>query len=102
MDDSNLLPFKARFPYHFKLVETGFKYLGFFIKPNHYLIEDWSWLIRKFEKRVDHWCNRWLTLGGRLILIKAVLMGLSVYWMSMSAIPISVLGKIRQIIFSFL
>jgi hypothetical protein len=100
--DSDLIPFKALFPYHFEPFETGFKYLGFFLKPNRYLAEDWSWLICKFEKRVDHWCNRWLTLGGRLVLIKVVLMGLSVYWMSMSAILISVLGKLRQIIFSFL
>jgi hypothetical protein len=30
LDDSDLMPFKALFPYHFEPFETGFKYLGFF------------------------------------------------------------------------
>jgi hypothetical protein len=37
---------------------------GFLLKPNCYKVEDWCWLLKKFEKRIDHWCNRWLTLGG--------------------------------------
>jgi hypothetical protein len=64
--------------------------------------DDWGWLIKKFEKRLDHWCNRWLTLGGRLVLIKAVLVSQPVFWMSMVAIPSSILERLRQLIYTFL
>jgi hypothetical protein len=41
-------------------------------------------------------------MGGRYILIKTVLEGQPVYWMSMEAIPRSVLCKIRKMMFHFL
>jgi hypothetical protein len=63
---------------------------------------DWGWLIKKFEKRLNHWYNRWLSLGGCLVLIKAVLVNLLVFWMPMAAIPSSILNRLRQLIFIFL
>jgi hypothetical protein len=41
-------------------------------------------------------------MGGRYILIKAVLESLPVYWMALAHIPHSVLKKLRQLIFAFL
>jgi hypothetical protein len=64
LDEVGFAPFKVIFPYSFESIETGFKYLGFFLKPNCYKADDWRWLIKKFEKIIDHWCNRWLSLGG--------------------------------------
>jgi hypothetical protein len=49
----------------------------------NYKAEDWGWLIAKYEKRIGHWCNRWLSLGGRFILIKAVLESQPMYWMAL-------------------
>jgi hypothetical protein len=59
-------------------------------------------VIIKFEKRIGHCCNRWLSLGGRFILIKYVLESQPIYWMELVAIPDSVLNKIRILIFNFL
>jgi hypothetical protein len=64
--------------------------------------EDWRWLLAKFEKRIGHWCNRWLSLGGHFVLIKVVLESQPVYWMALVVIPVSVLNKLRQLMFSFL
>jgi hypothetical protein len=94
--------FKVAFPYNFVELSEGFRYLGYFLKTGNYKVEDWRWLIAKFEKRIGHWCNRWLSLGGRFVLIKVVLESQPVYWMALAAIPVSVLNKIRQIIFTFL
>jgi hypothetical protein len=102
MEESGMVPFKEIFSFSYVPIENGFKYLGYFLKPNCYKADDWRWLIKKFEKRIDHWCNRWLSLGGRLVLIKAVLVSQPVYWMSMAVVPNSVLVKLRQLIFSFL
>ena len=59
-------------------LSMGFKYLGFYLKPMGYHANDWRWLLNKFEKRISNWSSRLLSLGGRLILIKVVLMGLAV------------------------
>lgn len=94
--------FKALLLFNSVELSVGFNYLGFFLKTGLQKAEDWSWLLAKLEKRIGHWCNRWLSLGGRYILLKSVLESQLVYWMSLAAIPISVLNKIRKAMFSFL
>jgi hypothetical protein len=54
------------------------------------------------EKKIGLWCNNWLSLGGRFILVKAVLESQSVFWMSMEVIPRTILNKIRKLMFDFL
>jgi hypothetical protein len=54
-------------------LDQGLKYLGFYLKPNCYRIGDWSWLIKKIEKKINNWTFRWLSLGGRLTLATSVL-----------------------------
>jgi hypothetical protein len=76
--------------------------LGYFLKTGAYRAEDWDWLLTKITKRIELWCNRWLSLGGRYTLVKNVLEGQPVYWMSMEAIPRSVLKKIKKLMFKFL
>jgi hypothetical protein len=62
----NLEHLKTIFPHTFVHLSIGFKYLGYFIKVDHYKASDWDWLVTKVEKKVGHWCNRWLTIGGPL------------------------------------
>jgi hypothetical protein len=76
--------------------------LGYTLKDDRFKAEDWDWLLSKYENRINHWCNRWLTLGGRLVLVKAVLESQPVYWLALANIPSSVLHRIRQVIFNFL
>jgi hypothetical protein len=102
MEETDLLQYKDLFPFGFESIDLGLKYLGYFLKPNCYNATDWGWLLKKFEKRLDHWCNRWLTLGGRLVLIKAVLISQPVFWMSLAPIPSSILNRLCQLIYSFL
>jgi hypothetical protein len=64
---------KELFHYDYKYLLEGFKYLGYFLKPDNYKAEDWQWLIEKFENMINHWCNMLLTMGGRYVLIKSVL-----------------------------
>jgi hypothetical protein len=83
-------------------LHEGFTYLGFFIKSSRYTNKDWLWLLDKFDRKIHHWCNKLLTMGGRYILIKVVLESLPVYWMALTKIPATILRSIRQLIFSFL
>jgi hypothetical protein len=65
-------------------------------------LNDWQWLVEKYEKRIRHWCSRWLSLGGRLVLIKVVLECQPVYWLTLASLPSAIQNKIHQIIFNFL
>jgi hypothetical protein len=65
--------FSSSFPFELKEIEDGLKYLGFSIKPNKYGVADWSWFVSKVERKVNLWCNHWISRGGRLVLIKSVL-----------------------------
>jgi len=87
--------FMEFFPYKLEDLKSRFQYQGYFLKFDNYKIEDWMWLISKFQKMIDHLCNRWLSLGGCYILIKDVLEIQLVYWMTIAVIPNSVLSRIR-------
>jgi hypothetical protein len=98
----SLEQFRTLFSYNFVELSVGFCYLGYYLKAEKTTFEDWRWLIIKFEHRIKQWCNRWLTLGGRYTLAKSVLETQSVYWMALAVVPVSVLSKIRKLIFDFL
>ena len=59
-------------------VSKGFKYLGFSLKPNAYAFQDWLWLYKKIESRITLWADRFLSKGGRLVLLKVVLQSIPV------------------------
>jgi hypothetical protein len=60
-------------------LEDGLKYLGLTLKKNKYGISNWKWLLSKVEKSVTFWCNRWISQGGRLVLIKLVIEAIPIY-----------------------
>lgn len=90
------------FPFDMCNMETPFKYLGFWLKPNDYKKKDWNWLIVKIEARVTHWSYKWLSRAGRLTLIKSVLLAMPVYWAALTWVPKGILDKIRRICCRFL
>jgi hypothetical protein len=83
-------------------LDQGMKYLGFFLKPNNYRVNDWLWLLKKIEKRIGNWTFRWLSLGGRLTLAKSVLQSIPVYWLSLVKLPSSILHRIQLLISNFI
>jgi hypothetical protein len=76
--------------------------LGFLLKPNDYRKEDWKWLLKKMDKRLNTWSHRWLSHIGRLVLVKSVLEAIPVYWMSLSWIPKGILEAARKLTSKFL
>ena len=86
------------FPYNMIELDIGLKYLGFQLKENMYKKCDWQWLIEKVEKKLNTWCNQWLSKGGCMILVKVIL----VYWMSRAWIPKGVLESIRILWYMFI
>ena len=66
-----------------------------------YGINDWIWSIHKFERKLSNWTYKLLSLGGILVLVKSVLMGLAVYWLSLAWMPSTILTYIKCYIFKF-
>ena len=54
MDDGILNRIVGSLPSKFEHITKGFNYLGYYLKPLGYLVKDWHWLIKKFEKRIQH------------------------------------------------
>jgi len=102
LTEGELEAFKSFLPYNFSALEIGFKYLGYHLKTGIQKAGDWDWLVSKIAKKISLWCYRWISIGGIYILIKSVLEGQVVYWMSLEFIPRSVLIKIRKMMFHFL
>lgn len=99
---SDLLRFKDFFTYTFIDLKEGFRYLGYQLKMGATHLGDWRWLVAIFEKKIDFWCNKWLSMGGRFILIKAVLESLVVFWMTLERIPNKITSLLRRLAFNFL
>lgn len=90
------------FPFDHRKIDDGIKYLGYTLKPNGYSKINWAWLIEHVEHKIGLWCYRWLSLGGRLTLIKSVLEGIPIYWMTLYKIPKSILNFLKKYAASFL
>ena len=89
-------------PYNYQALSDGFRYLGYFLKIDRYRSEDWLWLIERYDQKINHWCNWWLTLGGRLTLIKDVLESQSIYWLTLVNLPSPIIIKIFQHLYNFM
>ena len=102
MDDLTRNNIAAFLPFKMEPLSVGFKYMGFYMKPLGYNVNDSRWLIKKFDRRINNWTFRLLSLGGRLILVKSVLMGLAVYWLCLARMPKSITNYLRSVVFNFL
>ena len=89
-------------PYNYQALSDGFRYLGYFLKIDRYRSEDWLWLIERYDQKINHWCNWWLTLGGRMTLIKEVLESQPIYWLTSVNLPSLIIIKIFQHIYNFM
>ena len=89
-------------PYNMAPIQTGFKYLGYRLKPLGYRSSDWRWMVDMFENNIKNWSYRLLSLGDRVVLIRLFLTGLAMYWFSLARCPKSILNMLRKAIFSFL
>ena len=83
-------------------IEMGFRYLGYWLKTLSYCVKDWRWIIGKFEGKISHWTYRFLSIEGRLTIIRSTLYGIPVFWSSLAKLPCSILITLRQRMFNFL
>jgi hypothetical protein len=96
LSETELVPFRNLLAFPFIALNLGFKYLGFFLKTGSQRVVDWMWLVNKIEKNIGLWCYKWLSMGGRLILLKTVLESQSIYWMAVELVPKFIINQIGK------
>ncbi|KAK2449806.1 hypothetical protein QL285_008962 [Trifolium repens] len=64
-----------------------FKYLGLPVGANPRRCSTWAPLLDAFRKRLGSWGNKYISLGGRIVLINAVLNSLPIFFLSYMRMP---------------
>ncbi|GJV27295.1 putative RNA-directed DNA polymerase, eukaryota, reverse transcriptase zinc-binding domain protein [Tanacetum coccineum] len=72
-----------------------FLYLGLPIGSKMSRISNWQTLIDQFHMRLSSWKANLLSIGGRLMLIKSVLVSLGIYYLSIYKAPEIVLKELE-------
>ncbi|XP_022042015.2 uncharacterized protein LOC110944672 [Helianthus annuus] len=79
-----------------------FNYLGIPLGANMNRICNWDPIVNIFKNRLSSWKAHTLSIGGRVVLIKAVLESLLIYYLSIFKAPIKVIDKLESLMRNFL
>ena len=72
------------------------RYLGVPLVDRRQHMQDWHPVIEKVESRLTGWRARLLSRGGRLVLLKAVLIVILIYFMAIFRMPVGVRRRLEQ------
>uniref|UniRef100_A0A251V012 Putative RNA-directed DNA polymerase, eukaryota n=1 Tax=Helianthus annuus TaxID=4232 RepID=A0A251V012_HELAN len=82
--------------------EAPFNYLGIPLGANMNRVKNWDPIVKIFKGRLSSWKASSLSIGGRVILIKAVLESLPIYFFSLFKAPVKVIEKLEALMRNFL
>ncbi|CAL5374865.1 unnamed protein product [Camellia sinensis] len=85
-----------------KYQKLPFKYLGMPLGANPRRLKTWKPVVDRVKVKLASWKRRFLSIAGRLTLIKAVLSSLPVYYLSLFKIPKGVAKELDKIQAAFL
>jgi hypothetical protein len=86
---TNFLERAAHF-LHCKIGSLPFTYLGLPVGANPRRASTWEPVVKTIEKRLFSWRNRYVSLGGRVVLINSVFASILVFYLSFLKMPSSV------------
>ncbi|MCH80733.1 LINE-1 reverse transcriptase like, partial [Trifolium medium] len=79
-----------------------FKYLGLPVGANPRRIATWEPLLEHIRRKLNSWGNKFISLGGRIVLLNSVLNSIPIFYMSFMKMPSQVWKKIISIQRDFL
>ena len=80
-----------------QLIKLPFTYLGVPLGANMRKISSWQTVVDKIQDRLNCWKGTCISRAGRLVLIKAVLQSLPIYYLSLFKMPSQVAQEIIKI-----
>jgi len=92
---------EATFVLHCRTGLLPFLYLGLPIGGDSRKLSFWKPVVDRLIARLSAWNNKFLSFGGRLVLLKSVLSSLPVYFLSFFRAPTSIISSIESI-FNFI
>jgi hypothetical protein len=87
---------------HCKIGKIPFIYLSLPVGANPRIAATWRPVVNAIEDRLSSWRNRYVSLGGRVILINSVLYAIPIFYLSFFKLPSCVRLEIIQIQRNFL
>jgi hypothetical protein len=82
--------------------EVPFKYLGLLVGANPRRIATWEPVLAYLKKRLSSWGKKYISLGGRIVLINSVLNAIPIFFLSFLKMPVSVVKSVVRIQGNFL
>lgn len=79
-----------------------FNYLGLPVGANPGRALTWQPLLDLLSRRLNNWGNKFISLGGRIVLLNSVLNSISIFYLSFLKIPAKVWRRIVRIQREFL
>jgi len=80
-----------------EVMKNPFKYLGLLVGGSHKRVSFWDGVLERVKSRLGRWKGRFLSLAGRVCLIKSVLSSISLFYISMYKFPSAMLKEIEKI-----
>ncbi|WJX53700.1 hypothetical protein P8452_39668 [Trifolium repens] len=87
---------------HCRIGVTPFKYLGLPVGANPRLMSTWKPLIDVIRGRLGSWGNKYLSFGGRIVMVNAVLNAIPIFFLSYLKMPCNVWKEVVKIQRKFL
>jgi len=79
-----------------------FKYLGLPIGANPRSLSTWEPLLEHVTKRLNSWGNKFLSFGGRIVLLNSVINAIPIFYLSFLRMSVKVWGRLVRIQREFL
>ncbi|MCH91937.1 LINE-1 reverse transcriptase like, partial [Trifolium medium] len=79
-----------------------FKYLGLPVGANPRLYSTWLPMLETIKRRLRSWGNKYVSLGGRIVLINAVLSAIPIFFLAYMRMPLKVWREVVRIQRNFL
>lgn len=86
---------------NYNVGKFSFIYLGLPIGVDARKKCTWQPVLDKIKGRLSSWNSKYLSLGGKIVLLKSVLYTLPVYYLSFFKAPMGVIGAIESMFRSF-
>jgi len=87
---------------HYREGVVPLKYLGLQVGANSIKVSTWVPMLDQLKKRLNSWGNKYVSSGGRIVLLNSVLNAIPIFYLSFLKIPAKVLKLVIRIQKEFL
>jgi hypothetical protein len=85
-----------------KVGSIPFMYLGLPVGANARKLSTWEPVLERISAKLNSWGNKYISVGGRIVLLNSVLNSIPIFYLSFLKMPAKVINKVKSIQFRFL